>query len=65
MNMQGYAYTLVYEPGDVMPSDYLSRHPQRSQVKEKEAERIAETELFVNAVVNANLPPAMTVAEIE
>ena len=65
MNMQGYAYTLVYEPGEVMPSDYLSRHPLRTQLKENESEGIVETELFVNAVVNANLPPAMTIAEIE
>ena len=48
-----------------MPSDYLSRHPGRIHDEAKETMATIETELFVNAVVNANLPIALTMEEIE
>ena len=64
INLQGYAYKLVHEPGKSMPSDYMSRHPMKDSVK-ADNDVIAETELFVNTIVEANLPDALTKEEIQ
>ena len=64
MNLQGYSYTLVYEPGRNMPSDYMSRHP-RKEISKPVDEAITETEMFVNSVMEANLPDAITKEEIQ
>ena len=63
MNLQGYAYKLVHEPGKTMPSDYMSRHPMKSTISDNEI--IDETEMFVNAVMEANLPDAITKDDIK
>ena len=65
MNMQGYSYTVIHEPGESNPSDYLSRHPQRTLVPAWTNKIVDETELFINAVVNANLPDALTTKEVQ
>ena len=65
LNMQGYSYELVHEPGVTMPSDYLSRHPTGRKLEEEEEKEIRKTEMFVNAVVDASLPEALTKREIE
>ena len=64
-NSKKKSYLLHYKPGAMIPSYYLSQHPQRTNVEKREAERITETELFINAVVNANLLAAITTAEVE
>ena len=65
MNLHGYSYKLIHEPGESNPTDYMSRHPQCSTIPDWVNQGVKDTEWFINAVVDASLPDALTTEEIQ
>ena len=55
---------MIHEPGETMPSDYLSRHPVKVS-NQKSHENIKETELFVNSILKASETDALTIKEMQ
>ena len=52
LNLQGYNFTLIYEPGKDNPTDYASRHPlSASNTRAQELKDINKLDFYVNAVV--------------
>ncbi|XP_065067008.1 uncharacterized protein K02A2.6-like [Rhopilema esculentum] len=61
LKLQDYSYTLIHEPGKTNPADYLSRHPVvLADVCTVTKKSIEEDMLYIDAVVRANLPKAVT-----
>eukprot|EP00795_Rhopilema_esculentum_P016076 gene16076-7425_t len=61
LKLQDYSYTLIHKPGKTNPADYLSRHlVVLADVCTVTKKSIEEDMLYVDAVVRANLPKAVT-----
>ena len=60
MRLQGYNFTVVYEPGKNNPADYLSRHP----VEYSAGLNVNKCEIAIEAVVRHDLPDAVTLEEL-
>ena len=60
---QLYQLTVYYRKGEGNPADYLSRHPSKRIAAASREEKIAEE--YVNYIILASTPKAMTVQEIE
>ena len=64
LKLQGYNFQVMYRKGTINPTDYNSRHPiQISELPttEKDSMEITtEVGFFVNAVINQDVPDAMT-----
>ena len=60
LQMQGYNYDLIFEPGSENPSDYMSRHPAENH------STIGETSinLVSNAIMRQGSPDAVSTDEI-
>ena len=64
LRIQGYNYTLQYEPGGAANSaDYLSRHTNNLHKEINTLEQ--ETENFTDAIMQTCLPTALTIKEIQ
>ena len=60
LNLQGYNFTLIYEPGKDNPTDYTSRHPlPATNTRPKELKDVNKLDFHVNAVVRDDLPTAV------
>ena len=64
VRLQGFDFSVKYEPGRYNPCDYNSRHPlplPNYEEDEKEELGVEEgTELYINAIIAEDLPDAVT-----
>ena len=64
VRLQGFDFSVKYEPGRYNPCDYNSRHPlplPNYEEDEKEEFGVEEgTELYINAIIAEDLPDAVT-----
>ena len=64
IKLQGYNFTLQYQPGGAANSaDYLSRHTTKHIPPQYPREM--ETEKFINAIIDTRTLPALTIDEIK
>ncbi len=64
MRLQGYDFTLSYEPGCDNPADYFSRHPIKENTT-KQQTAFTEAEQHIQYVVDMSVPKAMTLEEVQ
>ena len=65
LNLQGYNFTLIYEPGKDNPTDYTSRHPlPATNTRPQELKDVNKLDFYVNAVVRDDLPTAVTLERL-
>ena len=58
LNLQGFSFKVVYQPGKLNPADYISRQPlPLSRCSKRELKESAELEAHVNWVV-IDVPPS-------
>ena len=60
LRLQPYSFKVVYKPGSNNPTDYLSRHPTRTSLKQQKM-----TEEYVDYLTHNCVPRAMTLEEIK
>ena len=65
LNLQGYKFTVIYEPGKDNPTDYTSRHPlPATNTRAQEFKDVNKLDCYVNAVVRDDLPTAVTIERL-
>ena len=60
LRLQPYSFMIQYKPGSENPADYLSRHPTSTSFRQQRM-----TEPYINMIVSASVPKALTLEEIE
>ena len=63
LQLQGYNFDLVYEPGETNPSDYMSRHPQPTAARPQEPGDDPLV-LATNILIRQDMPKAISTDEI-
>ena len=66
LKLQGFSFCVIYQSGKLNPTDYTSRQPQPFVNSTKEEKKISEElEAHVNWIVIGNVPPSLTLKEIQ
>ena len=61
LQLQGYTFTYIWEPGNTNPADYASRHPDIQD----SANQDNDEELCVFSIIAENMPQALSLTDIK